>query len=95
MNEIGLNQIAIYLGVMSLIGFVIMGIDKRKAVTGQWRISENTLLLIAIIGGGIGSFLGMQTFRHKTKKIKFKIVLPLTALIYAAVCLKLFQGILL
>lgn len=44
-----------------------MGIDKEKAKRGSWRIPEKTLFLLAIIGGSIGSIIGMQVFRHKTK----------------------------
>lgn len=91
MNEIPINIATGYLAVMSLIGFVMMGVDKRKAVTGRWRISERVLILIAVCGGGVGSFLGMQIFRHKTKKIKFRWILPLAALVYIAVIIKLYH----
>lgn len=50
--------------------------DKRRAKWGKWRIPENTLLLVTIIGGGIGTIAGMYTFRHKTKKLKFTVGLP-------------------
>ena len=53
-----------------------MLIDKRKAQKNLWRIPERILLGIAICGGSIGTFLGMNTFRHKTKKLKFSIGLP-------------------
>ncbi len=89
MNEIEITLAIGYLVAMSLTGFVLMGIDKRKAISGKWRIPERTLILIAIIGGGIGSFLGMQIFRHKTKKVKFKIILPLAALVYILIGTKL------
>lgn len=77
------------IGIMSLIGFGAMVIDKYKATKGLWRIPEKTLLLIAICGGGIGSFLGMQMVRHKTKKAAFQIVLPISAIAYFVVCTKL------
>ncbi len=51
--------------------------DKKKAIKGQWRISEATLITIAIIGGSIGVYLGMQNFRHKTKHLKFKVGIPI------------------
>lgn len=50
--------------------------DKKKAIKGQWRISEATLITMAIIGGSIGEYLGMQNFRHKTKHLKFKVGIP-------------------
>jgi uncharacterized membrane protein YsdA (DUF1294 family) len=80
-----------YLIMMSLIGFALMGMDKRKAVQREWRIPERTLILVAFLGGGIGSFLGMYLFRHKTKHLKFVILLPLAAVLYLFVLLKLYQ----
>lgn len=74
-----------YITVMSIIGFVTMGIDKYKAKAKQWRIPENTLLLVAFIGGGIGTALGMKSFRHKTKHPKFTLLVPLSAIIYAVI----------
>ena len=55
-----------------------MGIDKFFAIKKHWRISEKALIISALIGGGIGSLLGMLTFRHKTKKLLFKIIIPLS-----------------
>lgn len=69
--------IAIYLILVNLTGFIQMFVDKRKAQKGAWRIPEKTLFLIAIIGGSIGSILGMYTFRHKTKHMSFVIGMPL------------------
>ena len=53
-----------------------MGIDKWKAKNNRWRINENTLFIFTILGGGIGSLSGMYIFRHKTKKKKFIIGIP-------------------
>lgn len=69
--------LTIYLTIINLIGFFSMGIDKYKAIHHKWRIPENTLFLIAIIGGSIGSILGMQLFRHKTKHPRFVIGMPI------------------
>ena len=66
----------VYYAVINLIGFVIMGVDKKRAVRGAWRISEASLFLVALIGGSIGSILGMKTFRHKTKHWYFKYGMP-------------------
>lgn len=85
MNEAIAYFLLGYITAMSLVGFVIMGIDKHKAKTNQWRISEKTLLLVAFIGGGIGSALGMKSFRHKTKHPKFTILVPLSAILYVAI----------
>ena len=63
--------------IMNLISFTIFYIDKIKAIKGKNRISENSLLLSALLLGSIGAFLSMQIFRHKTKKLKFRILVPL------------------
>lgn len=59
--------------------FLLMGMDKAKAKRQERRISEETLLLSALLLGGIGSFAGSLYFHHKTKKWKFRILLPLAA----------------
>jgi uncharacterized membrane protein YsdA (DUF1294 family) len=76
---------------MSVAGFTTMGIDKHKAIKKGWRISERTLLLIAFAGGGIGSFLGMYTFRHKTKHMRFVLLLPLAALLYSVLAYQILR----
>ncbi|MDQ0258081.1 uncharacterized membrane protein YsdA (DUF1294 family) [Evansella vedderi] len=58
-------------------GFMMMGVDKQRAKTKQWRISERSLFLIALLGGALGVFAGLKFFRHKTKKALFLIGLPL------------------
>lgn len=69
-------NIIIYLLVINLIGILIMYIDKRKAKYGRWRIPEKTLLLVALLGGSIGTIIGMYWFRHKTQKLKFVLGFP-------------------
>ena len=75
------KNIIIYLISINIIGFLIMWIDKRKAIKGSWRIPEKTLFIITAIGGGIGTIAGMYTFRHKTKKLNFIIGLPLITIL--------------
>jgi uncharacterized membrane protein YsdA (DUF1294 family) len=71
-------QIIIYaLFVLNLITFIIYGIDKFKAKKAKWRISEATLILLAVIGGSIGAWLGLQVWRHKTQHKKFFIGIPM------------------
>ncbi|MDF2539918.1 MAG: putative rane protein [Herbinix sp.] len=89
MNEILKSLITIYLIGMSVAGFAMMGMDKHKARKNEWRISERTLLVIAYLGGGIGSYLGMYTFRHKTKHIKFMLLLPISAVLYAYAAIRI------
>lgn len=66
----------IYLVIINIVGFAMMGIDKKRAIRGAWRISEASLFLSAILGGSIGCILGMQHFRHKTKHWYFKYGMP-------------------
>lgn len=69
-----------YLISINIISFILMFIDKRKAIKHKIRIPENTLLLTSIIGGSIGLILGMHLFKHKTRKLKFKII-PILSLV--------------
>ena len=66
----------IYLIGINLAGFIIMGVDKKRAIRGAWRISEDSLFLTALLGGSLGCILGMQHFRHKTKHWYFKYGMP-------------------
>lgn len=66
-----------YLFIVNAAGFLLMLIDKIKAKKNAWRIPEATLFLIALLGGSIGSLLGMYTFHHKTKHIRFVFGIPL------------------
>jgi uncharacterized membrane protein YsdA (DUF1294 family) len=70
-----------YLIIINLVGLIIMKVDKQKAIKHQYRISEKTLWIIAIIGGAVGTTLGMNLFRHKTKHLSFKIGFPILAII--------------
>ena len=65
-----------YLLLVNLAGFLLMGLDKRRARRGAWRISEKALFLPAVLGGSLGSIVGMRTFRHKTKHWYFKYGMP-------------------
>ena len=73
---IGIQNIVIYFIIINVLGFAAMGIDKWKAKKGRWRIPENTLFMFTILGGGIGTISGMYVFRHKTKKAKFTVGMP-------------------
>ncbi|MDE6619884.1 MAG: DUF1294 domain-containing protein [Lachnospiraceae bacterium] len=72
-----LNIAALYLTLINITGFAVMGIDKRKAVKHRWRVRESTLFLIALIGGSVGSILGMRIFHHKTRHWYFVYGMPL------------------
>ena len=67
----------IYLAVINILGFALMGTDKSRARNGKWRIRERTLFLFSLLGGSIGTLTGMYVFRHKTKHWYFVIGMPL------------------
>ena len=71
-----------YLLAINIITFIIYGIDKYKSIKHKYRISENTLIILAILGGTIGAFFGMIIFHHKTKKKKFIITIPIILLLW-------------
>jgi len=81
--------------VWNIIVFVLYGVDKGKAKKHKWRISEATLIISAFLMGGIGALLGMGVFRHKTKHLKFKLLIPLAVIINTgmAACYLYFTGI--
>ena len=74
----------VYLLVINLVAFVMYGIDKRRAIKDKWRVPEKTLLLVALFGGSVGAFAGMQVFHHKTKHWKFLIGVPACILLHIA-----------
>jgi len=71
-----------YIAVVSLILCILMYIDKKRAIRKEWRIKENTLFTLAILGGALGGVLGMYLFRHKTKHNLFAFGFPLLAAIH-------------
>lgn len=75
-----LKVVFTYLLIINLLGFLIMFIDKQRAIHKEWRIPEKTLIGISIFGGSIGMLIGMSSFRHKTKHKKFTIGVPLILL---------------
>ena len=76
--------IGLWIGIFSFISFLLFRIDKIRAKTHRRRIPEATLLLSALLGGAVGGLLGMQVFRHKTRKIKFILGLPLCLILNSA-----------
>lgn len=73
--------ILIYLLLINAASFLLMLIDKQKARKNKWRIPENTLIGAALLGGSIGSLIGMYTVRHKTKHLKFTVGIPVILVI--------------
>lgn len=68
--------LAAYLVIVNLLGFAVMGIDKKRAIRGAWRISEASLFLTALVGGSLGCTLGIHYFHHKTKHWYFRYGMP-------------------
>lgn len=69
-------EIWVWLFVINIMTLITYGIDKHKAVHHKWRIPEDALIGMAAIGGGIGALIGMHIFHHKTKHLKFRILVP-------------------
>lgn len=71
-----MKPLFLYLILINALGFSLMLIDKRRAIKKKWRIREATLFAVAILGGSIGSLMGMHIFRHKTRHKAFTIGMP-------------------
>ena len=78
------SYVAYYLLAINAVAFIVYGIDKYKAKKAKWRISEATLLLLAVVGGSIGAWMGMKVWHHKTMHKKFKYGIPAILLIQIA-----------
>jgi uncharacterized membrane protein YsdA (DUF1294 family) len=88
-----MEYIYISLIVWNSVTFLLYGLDKRKAIKSKRRISEKTLILIAFLMGGLGCLFGMIAFRHKTKHLKFKILIPLAVLFNGVLLIYLLNSI--
>ena len=71
------------ISVINVLTFVVYGWDKWRAKHEQWRVPESTLLVMAILGGAFGAWLGMTIFSHKTQHWKFRIIVPLATILWA------------
>lgn len=76
MSSVVMKLLMYYYIIINIIGFSVMGIDKKRAIRGAWRISEASLFLTALAGGALGCTLGMYHFRHKTRRRRFRLGLP-------------------
>ena len=72
-----MKLLSFYLLIINALGFLLMLVDKWKARKNRWRVRESTLLLVAALGGSVGSLAGMYLFRHKTLHLKFTLGIPL------------------
>jgi len=73
-----------YLVVINLISAAVCVFDKKRAVRNKWRVSEKSLMLLAVLGGGVGMYAAMLAVRHKTRKKKFMIGIPVIIIIETA-----------
>lgn len=67
----------VYIIIVNIVSFFAFGLDKSKSKKNHWRISEMSLVVIALIGGAAGALLGMVAFKHKTNKVKFTLGIPI------------------
>lgn len=72
-----------YYAVINIVLLILMGVDKAKAKKNKWRVKEATLIVCALLGGGIGGFVGMKLFHHKTRKWYFYAAFGLGIILHA------------
>lgn len=77
-----MDIIILYLLIINALGFLLMLIDKQKAIHNRWRIPELVLLGVALVGGSLGAIMGMRIFRHKTKHLQFSLGLPVMLVVH-------------
>lgn len=82
----------IYVFFINLIGFIIMGIDKKRAKNHAFRIPEAVLFVIAIIGGSIGSIVGMRLFHHKTRHWYFTYGIPAILILQIIIIIAIYNA---
>lgn len=78
-----MKEFGIYLLIVNIFTFIVYGVDKLKAKEHWWRISEATLLFLAVVGGSVGAWVGMKVWHHKTMHKKFKYGVPIILLLQA------------
>ncbi len=80
-----INDYVIIFTIINVISFIIMGIDKLKATKGMFRVSEKAIFIFAVVFGALGVYFGMYIFKHKTKKIKFYVTIPILMLVQLSI----------
>jgi uncharacterized membrane protein YsdA (DUF1294 family) len=74
------NFIIIALLILNIFGFILVSLDKYKAKNKLWRIPERSFFILSILGGGIGVYIGLFLFNHKTRHWYFMVIIPLIIL---------------
>lgn len=76
---------AVYIAVISLIGWILPYVDKKRAKNGSWRIPEKNLFIVSALGGSVAMYASMKKYRHKTKHKRFMIGIPCIMIAQAAI----------
>lgn len=84
------DSMLVYVLVVNIFTFFLMRIDKQKAIKQQFRIPERTFFLLSFLGGALGTYIGMQLFRHKTKHASFTVGIPVLIIWNAGAFIYLF-----
>lgn len=84
MSRLLFRAVLLWLAAVNVAAFLLYGVDKRRARRRDWRIPERTLLAVSFAGGWLGAGLGMWLWHHKTRKRRFQILVPLSALLWLA-----------
>lgn len=85
--------LGIWLGLISLVSIIVTILDKIKAVTHKWRVKESTLLILSALGGSVAMYITMHIIRHKTRKLKFMLGIPLIFILQLVLVIIIFTVI--
>ena len=87
-----LNEILVFLALINTATFIAFWVDKKQSMTGGYRISEKTLLTLALFGGSPAAFIASRLFRHKTKKGSFRAMFWLVVIVQMVAAVLYFNG---
>lgn len=93
MGKIFLFVVLGYIGIVSIVCFIMYGVDKSRAKKDKWRIKEQTLLMTGFLGGALGGIIGMLAFRHKTKHWYFYVINVISIIMWIFFIVKIYQNL--